>query len=295
MSSSPSTPKRSSRRNSSISKTTTTTTDTSINDRTRITVKLRPRAPHYHALLDANGFNPLLMLVVRGRQTLRFIREHVERKWCVDEASRRCVAINAVEFHTASDAAALDYSTSIAQLARRTSTLPAVTVDLFYSWSLKLTPAIVAPTVAPVVTPADAVNETTLDERSKRRRHRSPSPSPRQAPPQLAPPQSAEALSSPSRPFASLFHGGLHQTLPLGQPENVIHQQHSLHQQNSLSSSSAATLARRPERQALLRDDSHDVSFLAMNKSSVSGLFQENHDELDLVGSHSRSSFARHW
>jgi hypothetical protein len=281
-SSSPSTPTT---RTSLSTSSTAATTTTSTHDHARITVKLRPRAPHFHALLDANGFNPLLALIVRGRQTLAFIRDHVARKWSVADAAagtRRRVPANDVEFHLkpgTDDAVPLPYVTSMADLARDGANSRTV-VELYYSWSLKLTPALPPATVsasAATTTSAAAPINVIPDENSKRRRIRSPSASPaRAASTRIEPPPTLSAISSPQpqRAFAHLFGDPLQQTVPLRQP----------HLPASLS------LLKRPARQALLSDDSRDMPLLGGTSSggAQAQMFQDNHDDLDLLSGHSR-------
>lgn len=247
-------------------------------------MKLRPRAAHYHALLDANGFNPLLALIVRGRQTLAFIRDHVERKWSVADAdaTRRCVATNSVEFHAATDDASppLAYATTLLELARANS--GTAVVELFYSWSLKLTPPMVLPTDSVAVTSSTAATAATttadvtassaapsnviVDDNSKRRRIRSPSASPRAAPPAFSSPVPLRALA------ASFTGDDLLQTVPLSHPP-------------VLPSSSYLALLKRPARQPLLMEDSREVPL--MGSSSIAA-FPDQHDDLDYASGHSR-------
>jgi hypothetical protein len=149
----------------------------------RITVKLRPRATYVHALLEANGFRPLLALIVRGRQPLQFIRSHVERKWSVGDG---CVAINPIEFYVdATLSPALDMRSTIAELI---SDKGSFTLDLFYSWSLK----IAAPLSASKRPSSSSNNNDEVEadavDNSKRAR--------------LTP---AEAAAPPERAFAALF------------------------------------------------------------------------------------------
>jgi hypothetical protein len=145
--------------------------------------------------LEANGFRPLLALIVRGRQPLQFIRSHVEHKWSVGDG---CVAINPIEFYIdATLSPALDMRSTIAELSEGSLTL-----DLFYSWSLKIAAPLSAskrPSSSSTTTTTTTTNNTNNGEvatdavdNSKRARL---------APAEAVP---AEAVE-PERAFAALF------------------------------------------------------------------------------------------
>jgi hypothetical protein len=223
----------------------------------RITVKLRPRAAHYRALLEANGFRPLLALIVRGRQPVEFLRAHVQRKWSVadedDAAVRRCVAINAVEFHVdALHAPPLAAATTVAELARG-----APHVDLYYSWSLKIAP-------------------------TKR------SASPASAPPKRRVPVtdvSPTSASSEPRAFASLFTSASTASTAV-----TVQQQLQPPPPPPPPPPIGSSPLRRSTRHTILPEDSRDVPLAGLVGSALALPTQE---ELDTIGGSSRSTFGR--